>query len=143
MYGGRRRFIPYLCLFTEQRRNWVGSSCITFCGRRTAPPLPRQVRSASVLEVERQKAVPRGKSVTPKRVPHDCSFPGVETAARRRVQMRTWTPGEGLRPPAQQTLKTEGAWARYFSWKALRMGTRLAKAGRKEASDSQQFFIRR
>lgn len=43
----------------------------------------------------------------------------------------------------QHTLNTEGAWPWYFSCTVLRMGMRFWKVGRKEASASQQFFIRR
>lgn len=44
-------------------------------------------------------------------------------------------------PLPQHRLNTEWGWARYFSWKFLRMGMRLGKVGRNEASASQQFFI--
>lgn len=42
----------------------------------------------------------------------------------------------------QHTLNTEGAWPWYFSCTILRMGMRFWKVGRKEASASQQFFMR-
>lgn len=43
---------------------------------------------------------------------------------------------------SQHTLNTEGTWPWYFSCAVLRMGTRFWNVGRKEASDSQQFFMR-